>query len=298
MNKNFIYPLLIVLGSSSYGILSTIIKVAMGEGFEAKEAVTSQYVIGFLLAFLLLIITQRSLPKLTGKGFLIIMLSGLFTGNTGIVYGQAIHYLPASLAVVMLFQFTWIGLFLDCIIHRRLPTRIELFSLFFLVAGTILAAGILDVDLSGLDLRGWIFGFASALSFACFMQFNSKPIEGISKIGRMTIMSFFAMLIVCIFQTPEIIFNGKLFGTALLYFGLALGFFGIILPILLFTISVPKVGGGVASILSATELPVAIITSMIVLHEKLTMLQIGGILLVLVGMIIPTLLQKAPPNNN
>lgn len=292
MNKNFIYPLLIVIGSSSYGILSTIIKVAMGQGFETNEAVTSQYVIGFLLAFLLFIITQRSLPRLTAKGFLIIMLSGLLTGNTGIVYGQAVHYLPASLAVVMLFQFTWIGLFLDCIIHRRRPTRIELFSLVFLVAGTILAAGILDANLSGLDIRGWLFGFASAISFACFMQFNSKPVEGISKIGRMTLMAFFAMLIVCIFQTPEIISNGKLFGTELLYFGLALGFFGIILPILLFTISVPKVGGGVASILSATELPVAIIASVIVLHEKLTMLQVGGIILVLIGMILPTILQR------
>ena len=292
MNKNFIYPLLIVIGSSSYGILSTIIKVAMGQGFETNEAVTSQYVIGFLLAFLLFIITQRSLPRLTAKGFLIIMLSGLLTGNTGIVYGQAVHYLPASLAVVMLFQFTWIGLFLDCIIHRRRPTRIELFSLVFLVAGTILAAGILDANLSGLDIRGWLFGFASAISFACFMQFNSKPVEGISKIGRMTLMAFFAMFIVCIFQTPEIISNGKLFGTELLYFGLALGFFGIILPILLFTISVPKVGGGVASILSATELPVAIIASVIVLHEKLTMLQVGGIILVLIGMILPTILQR------
>ncbi|MGG0656120.1 EamA family transporter [Rummeliibacillus pycnus] len=294
MNKNLIYPLLIVIGSSSYGILSTIIKVAMQHGFETKEAVTSQYVIGFLLALVLFIITQRSLPKLTGKGFLIIMLSGLLTGNTGIVYGQAVHYLPASLAVVMLFQFTWIGLFLDCIIRRRRPTRSELISVVFLVIGTIFAAGILDVDLSGLDWRGWVFGLASALSFACFMQFNSKPVEGISTIGRMTIMSFFAMLIVCVFQAPEIMINGKLFGSELLYFGLALGFFGIILPILLFTISVPKVGGGLASILSAMELPVAIIASVIVLHEKLTLLQVGGIVLVLVGMTLPTILQKRP----
>ncbi|WP_397536774.1 EamA family transporter [Rummeliibacillus pycnus] len=292
MNKNLIYPLLIVIGSSSYGILSTIIKVAMHHGFETKEAVTSQYFIGFLLAFILFIITQRSLPKLTGKGFLIIMLSGLLTGNTGIVYGQAVHYLPASLAVVMLFQFTWIGLFLDCIIHRRRPARSELISIVFLIIGTILAAGILDVDLSGLDWRGWAFGLASALSFACFMQFNSKPVEGISRIGRMTIMAFFAMLIVLVFQSPEIIVNGKLFGTELLYFGLALGFFGIILPILLFTISVPKVGGGLASILSAMELPVAIIASVVVLHEQLTILQVCGIILVLVGMTLPTLLQK------
>ncbi|MGX9132891.1 EamA family transporter [Rummeliibacillus sp. JY-2-4R] len=294
MNKNLIFPLLIVLGSSSYGILSTIIKVAMQHGFKTEEAVTSQYVIGFILALILFICTHRSLPKVTGKGFLIIMLSGLITGNTGIVYGQAVRYLPASLAVVMLFQFTWIGLFLDCILHRRRPTRNELISLVFLVIGTILAAGILDVDLSGLDWRGWAFGFASALSFACFMQFNSRPVEGVSTIGRMTIMSFFAMVMICLFQTPEIIVNGKLFETQLLYYGLALGFFGIILPILLFTISVPRVGGGLASILSAMELPVAIMASVIVLHEKLTILQVCGIVLVLVGMSLPTLLQKRP----
>ncbi len=292
MNKNLLYPLLIVIGSSSYGILSTMIKVAMGYGFTTEEAVTSQYVVGFLLALIIFIVTQRSLPNISGKGFLIIMISGLLTGTTGIVYGQSVHYLPASLAVVMLFQFTWIGLFLDCIIHRRRPTRPELISLVFLISGTILAAGILDVDLSGLDWRGWAFGLASAFSFACFMQFNSKQVEGISTIGRMTIMSLFSMLIVLLFQAPEVVTNGKLFGTELLYFGLALGFFGIILPILLFTVAVPKVGGGVASILSAVELPVAILASVLVLHEALTGLQIFGIALVLFGMTLPTLLQN------
>lgn len=291
MNKNLIYPLLIVIGSSSYGILSTIIKLSMKHGFTTAEAVTSQYVVGFMLAIILFIITQRALPKISLKGFFVIMISGFLTGTTGIVYGQAVHYLPASLAVVMLFQFTWIGLFLDCIIHRRRPTRPELISLVFLVAGTILAAGILDVDLSGLDWRGWAFGLAAAFSFACFMQFNSKQVEGISTIGRMAVMSLFSMIIVLVFQAPEIITTGKLFSTSLLYFGLALGFFGIILPIALFTIAVPKVGGGIASILSATELPVAIVVSVIVLHEALTWIQIIGIVLVLFGMMLPTLYQ-------
>lgn len=292
MTKNLIYPLLIVIASSSYGILSTIIKVSMQHGFTTAEAVTSQYVIGFLLALIVFIVTQRTLPKVSTKGFLIIMISGFLTGTTGIVYGQAVHYLPASLAVVMLFQFTWIGLFLDCIIHRRRPTRFELISLVFLVGGTILAAGILDVNLSGLDWRGWAFGLASAFTFACFIQFNSKPVEGISNISRMTMMSLFSMFIVLIFQAPEVITNGKLFGTELLYFGLALGFFGIILPIILFTIAVPKVGGGIASILSAIELPVAIIVSVIVLHETITSLQIIGIALVLFGIVLPTLMQN------
>lgn len=291
MNKNLIYPLLIVIASSSYGVLSTIIKVAMAHGFTTAQAVQSQYAIGFLLAFILLLATQRSLPKMSRKGFLIILFSGLLTGVTGVVYGKSVQYLPASLAVVMLFQFTWIGLFLDCIVNKRLPKRIELISLVFLVSGTILAAGVLDVDLSGLDWKGWAFGFAAALSFACFMQFNSKQVEGISTIGRMTLMSFAALVVVSIFQAPEIMWDGSLFTTNLLYFGLILGILGIILPILLFTIAVPKVGGGTASILSATELPVAIMASVIILHESLSQMQIFGILLVLIGMILPTAIE-------
>lgn len=291
MNNKLLFPLLIIIASSSYGILSTMIKVAMEHGFTTTQAVQSQYSIGFLLALVLFIATQRSLPKMTKKSFLIILFAGLFTGITGIVYGKSVHYLPASLAVVMLFQFTWMGLFLDCLIHKRFPKRIELISLVFLIGGTILAAGVLDVDLSGLSWKGWAYGFAAAFSFAIFMQFNSKPTEGISTVARMTMMSLVALIIVSVFQAPEIMWDGTLFTTDLLYFGLALGFFGIILPILLFTVAVPKVGGGTASILSATELPVAILASVIVLNEALSTLQMVGIVLVLVGMTFPTIVQ-------
>ena len=68
-------------------------------------------------------------------------------------------------------------------------------------------------------------------------------------------------------------------------FGIVLGLFGIILPILLFSIAAPKVGGALVSILSAMELPVAIICIGIVLKKALTILQVGGIILVLFGMI-------------
>ncbi|MBQ0140709.1 MAG: DMT family transporter [Kurthia sp.] len=297
MNNKLLFPLLIIIASSSYGILSTMIKVAMAHGFTTDQAVQSQYSIGFLLAFILFIATQRSLPKISLKGLLILICAGLFTGITGIVYGKSVHYLPASLAVVMLFQFTWMGLFLDCIIHKRLPKRIELISLAFLIGGTILAAGVLDVDLSGLSWKGWAFGFAAAFSFACFMQFNSKHVEGISTVARMTLMSLMALIIVSFFQAPEVMWDGTLFKTDLLYFGLALGFFGIILPILLFTVAVPKVGGGTASILSATELPVAILASVVVLNETLSPMQIVGIILVLIGMTLPTLIQMRRERN-
>lgn len=287
MKQTWIYPLLIVIASSSYGILSTIVKVAMQHGFTSEEAITSQYLFGFILAFILFITTQRTLPKLTKSGMLTLAAGGICTAITGTVYGQSLNYLPASLAVVMLFQFTWIGLFIDCVVKKRLPSRIELFSLAFLVAGTIFAAGLIDVDLSQIAWQGWVLGLSAAFSFAAFLQINSRPVSGITTIGRTFIVSIVSLIIISLLLSPEIIWNGQL--TAGLWkYGLALGMFGIILPILLFSIAAPKVGGGLVSILSAMELPVAIIVSVIVLKESLTLLQVGGIVLVLIGMSLPS----------
>ncbi|WP_407637695.1 EamA family transporter [Bacillus ndiopicus] len=286
--KNFIFPLMVVIASSSYGILSTIVKVAMQHGFTTAEAVTSQYMVGFFLALILFVITQRTLPKLNKSGVIILLLAGALTATTGIVYGQALNYLPASLAVVMLFQFTWIGLFIDCALNKRLPSRGEAISLIFLIGGTIFAAGIVDVDLSAIAWQGWGLGLLSALSFALFIQVNSRQVEGITTVSRTFLVSLVALIVISLALTPEILWNGQLFGAGLWKFGLALGAFGIILPILLFSIAVPKVGGSLASILSAMELPVAIITSMLVLKETLSILQFVGIALVLIGMTLPS----------
>ncbi|WP_339214696.1 DMT family transporter [Solibacillus sp. FSL W8-0372] len=287
MKQNWIYSLLVVIAASSYGVLSTIVKVAMQHGYTTAEAVTSQYFFGFLMALLLFILTQRTLPNITKSGAVTLIFAGIFTALTGIVYGQSLNYLPASLAVVMLFQFTWIGLFMNCFVSRRLPSRIELFSLAFLLAGTILAAGIIDVDLSQIAWQGWALGLAAAFTFAAFLQINARKVEGVTMVGRTFILSVIALLVISIFLTPEIIWNGQL-GTGLWKFGMALGLFGIILPILLFSIAAPKVGGALVSILSAMELPVAIIVSVIVLNESLTMIQVGGIILVLFGMVLPS----------
>ena len=285
--KLWIYPLMVVFAASSYGTLSTMVKLAIGDGYTASEAISSQYIVGFLLALIIISVTQRKLPRLNG-GFKIILLAGVFTATTGIVYGMSLIYLPASLAVVMLFQFTWIGTLIDCIIRKRLPSRAETISLIILFIGTILAAGVLDVDLSGIDWRGWVYGFAAAVSFSLNMNVNTKQVEGMNTTTRLLFVSFIAMIMIAIFQSPEIMWNGKLFTEPLLFYGLALGLIGIIIPIYFFVIAVPKVGGAVSSILSAMELPVAVIVSVIVLSEALSILQVAGIVIILLGMCIPS----------
>lgn len=288
--KQWIYPLLIVFAASCYGILSTIIKLAIQDGYTAAEAVTSQYFVGFFIALLIFVFVRRKVPKFGGG--VTLLLAGLFTATTGTVYGQAIEYMPASLAVVMLFQFTWVGMLFDCIAKRRLPKRIEVISLLFLFGGTILAAGIIDADLSGIPWQGWAWGMASAVSFASFVMINSRQVEGMDTETRLLFTSFFAAIAIFFFQSPEIVWNGTLFNENLWVYGLILGLFGIVIPIYLFSIAVPKVGTAMTSILSAAELPVAVTASVILLSEALTMFQVIGIIIIVIGMTLPTIAQR------
>lgn len=167
-------------------------------------------------------------------------------------------------------------------------SRIEVISLIILFGGTILSAGVLNVDLSNIAWQGWMYGFLAAVTFAIFIQFNSHAVEGVTTISRMTIVSFMALITTSLFLAPEIVWNGTLFAGGLWKYGILLGLFGIIVPILLFALAAPKVGGALASILGAMELPVAVCVSVIVLHETLTMLQIVGIIIILFGIVLPT----------
>lgn len=288
--KFWFYPLLVIIASSSYGILSSIVKLAIKDGYSASQAVTSQYTIGFLIAILLFVIIQHKRPRFGGGWTLI--LAGFFTALTGIVYGKTVEYMPASLAVVMLFQFTWIGMLFDCIARRRYPKRVEVISLIFLFSGTIFAAGILNVDLSGIPWQGWAFGLASATSFASFVMANQKAVEGMDTTTRLLFTSFFAAIVIMCFQSPEIVWTGQLFTSSLLLYGLVLGLFGIIIPIYLFSIAVPKVGTAMTSILSAMELPVAMTASVVLVGEHITFIQIIGIFIILIGMTLPSLAQR------
>jgi len=278
-----------VVAACSYGVVSTIIKLAMRAGFSTSEAVTSQFVIGFTIA-LCIAVSQRKRIRVSGLGYIIP--AGILTGLTNVTYGISLNYLPASLAVVLLFQFTWIGMLISCIAKRQFPSAIEYISLLVLFVGTLGAAGLADVDLSAIPLQGWLWGLGAALCYSLFLFFNGKSSATMTTSNRLVLVAFFALITTAVFQSPQIIWDGRLFGEGLWMYGLALGLFGMVIPVFLFSISVPKIGLGSSSILGAAELPVAIFVSVLLLHETVSVLQMIGVLFIITGIGLPTIRGK------
>ena len=131
---------------------------------------------------------------------------------------------------------------------------------------------------------GW--GLLSGLSFATFIYVSGKTAIPIHPIKKSAIMCTGASLFVFIFLPPAFLVNGSLL-EGLFPYAIYFAFFGSLLPPLLFNIGMPKVGSALGNILSASELPTAVLMSTFVLKESVSYFQWSGVLVILIGIALP-----------
>ncbi|WP_103109840.1 EamA family transporter [Brevibacillus reuszeri] len=284
------YILLVFLGACSYGILSTIVKLAYAQGYSPAEVIGGQMFFGFLLTWLPALFFLRTKPN--GRQLLLLVAVGLAVGSTGVFYYNALQYIPASIAIVLLFQFTWMGVLAEAVISRQLPNKQTLLSLGLLLVGTILAGGLLETGgLAQFTFIGVIFGLLAAVAYTLFILFSGKAAVTVNPWIRSSGMATGSFLLVACIYPPVFIWNGVLLDGLFPYVFL-LAFFGILIPTVCFNFGVPHTGPGMAAILGAAELPMAVFSSFIILHESVSLLQVTGVIIILIGIILPELMRK------
>jgi len=289
------YGILVFFGGCSYGLLSSFVKMAYNNGFGLSDVTGAQYFFG---AFMLWIANLfiRDHHKLTLKQGIILLISGIPMGMTGIFYNQSLQYIDASLAIILLLQYTWIGIALQYILDKQPPNNRNMIATFIILCGSILASGLIFVKLT-FSVIGIIWGLLAALSYALFIYSSGKTTIPVHPLRKSAIMNTGATIIIFIILPPTFLFNGSLY-EGLLPYALLFAFFGSLLPSLLFNIGVPKVGIGLGNILSASELPTVIIMSTLILKETVTLYQWVGVIIILLGIVYPNTHYFVKKNKN
>ncbi|WP_071393968.1 EamA family transporter [Bacillus tuaregi] len=282
------FALLVFLGGCSYGVVSTFVKLAYSQGFNVSDVTGTQYFFGAILLWILSYFMPKS--PLSFKSLLILLISGVPMGLTGIFYNQSLKYVDASIAIILLLQFTWIGIVIQYFLDKNVPTRKNLMATILILAGSIFASGILYSSIT-FSLVGYGWGLLAALSFASFIYISGRSTIPVHPIRKSALMSTGATILVFFVLPPDFLLNGSLYD-GLLPYALFFAFFGSFLPPLLFNIGMPKVGSGLGNILSASELPTAVIMSTLILKEHVTFLQWMGVSIILLGIAFPNLQKK------
>lgn len=281
------YSILVFLGGCSYGVVSTFVKLAYREGFIVSEVTGSQYFCGAVMLWMVAAFVPKI--RLSVKQWGILLISGTPMGFTGIFYNQSLGYINASLAIILLLQFIWINLSLRYVFDKIIPSRKNVIAVGIILLGSFLASGILKNGIT-FSWIGILWGLSAALSFASFIYVSGRSNILVHPIYKSAIMTSGATLVVFASMPPLFLFNGAL-TKGLINYGIFTGLFGSVIPPILFNIGMPKVRS-LGNILSASELPMAVLMSTLVLRETVTYLQWIGVLFILAGIVYPNLEKK------
>jgi drug/metabolite transporter (DMT)-like permease len=287
MNK---YIIIVVLGALSFGMLSSFAKIAYGEGYSPAEITLTQALAGTLILWSIAIFRKlKNGHKLALNWKL--LLAGITMGSSAYTYYLSVAYIPASLAIVLLMQITWLSILIDWVFFKKKPNTVEVGSALFIILGTVLAGNLLDLNNASISFTGIALSLLSALLYTLYIVFTSKIGKETPMFEKSALMTSGSAMIIFLINCEAITTSTHLdFG--LLQWGIFLAIFGTVIPPICFTVGMPKIGSSLSSVLLTLELPAAVFCAHIILGEKVTFLQIVGIAIML-GSIVYLNVSKA-----
>lgn len=317
MGKNELLKgvLLVGFGASIYGMLATIVKISYKEGFTTAEVTTAQCTIGLIGLLILNLIqtktSKKSLEKPEKSDIWKLMLAGTSLGFTSLFYYLSVQFINVSIAIVLLMQSVWIGVVVESILNRKLPTSRKVIATFIILVGTLLATNVINSEIS-LDWRGIMFGMLAAMSFSLTMFTSNRIALNLPVLRKSFLMLCGGTTVVLIYSAltqfapyfsegistfyDEIgftFYQAKAFDFNILWkYGLFLALFGTVLPPILFNLGFPKTGLGLGSIISSMELPVSVLMAFILLNEQVLGIQWLGIAIILFAIVFMNLNPK------
>lgn len=272
---------MVLLGGILYGTMSSFVKRAYADGFVAAELSFWQaFIAAIILTVCTLLSARSSTAKLHRGDIVPLLLTGSSIGLTNFLYYKSVQFIPASLSIILLMQFTWVSMLIEWIFLRRRPSAKELAAVTVIIIGTLLASGITTTKVQTVSLAGLGLALLSSLTYGVYIVANGQCGRNVRwEAKSMMIMMGSSITIFAV--NPHRIAGGEYIGGDFALWILLLAVCGTAIPTALFAAGIPRIGAPLSSILMTVELPVAVLSAWLILGEQMTALQIAGVVLLL-----------------
>ena len=269
--------LMLILSMAVFGTLAPFVRnipVSSGELALYRAALAA-----LLILAVFALTGQRMDWQAIKKEIPLLLLSGVAMGFNWILLFEAYKYTTVSAATLSYYFAPVIVTVASPLLFREKLTARQILCFVFSTAGLALVIGITDLGKGSSDLTGILFGLGAAVLYATVILLN-KFIKGVAGLHR-TFLQFLAAIVVLI---PYVACTG---GVTLGGMGgkgwlclLVVGLLHTGVAYILYFSSLKELPGQEAAILSYVDPLVAVVISVTVLGEAMTVTQvIGGILI-------------------
>lgn len=277
MNQQHIGALQVAASAAGFATLAIFIKFA----YEAGASTTTILAWRFTLATLCLVVLLkcRGISLALDKQLILrlALLGGLGYGTMSTLFALSIKHVPASLAAMLLYTYPALVSVLSFFIGDERYTWQKGLALSVCFSGLFLVLG---VSFANVGILGFVFGLGAALVYSIYIVAGNRLLQGINPLVTTTYVCASAAVVFVLSGLAGNSLNWSLpLSGWLSIIGIAL--LATIVGIVGFFAGMSRIGAINASIISTLEPVITVLLSMILLHEKITPLQVGGGILIL-----------------
>lgn len=268
-----------LLSAIAFGWLGVFARLAYDDGSEPITVLCLRFSIAAIVMHGILRIRGEQLPR--GKVLIgLILLGGIGYVAQSMAYFVALTMASAGLVAVLLYLYPGLVTIISVVFFKERLTPRMVLALVLALAGSALAIG----PIGGGKPLGIIFAISGAVIYAIYITAGSRITAQAGAIPSSTvIMSAAAVVYIGIMLARGPVWPASIDGW-LAIIGIAL--ISTVLAIVMFFIGLERIGPTAGSTISALEPLVSVGAAVIVLHEPISLWQLGGGLLILIAVIL------------
>ncbi len=272
-----------IISAIAFGSMAILVKLGYNAGMTGGEMMQFRFVYAVILFGVYLFLKDRSLLKISRKGLGKCAFLGLvvyWLQTTCFVKGLAT--IPASTAALVLYVHPVMVALFSAVFLKMKIDRYVMITLTLVMGGCCLV--FYDAFLKAVDPIGLMYATGAMFFFSCYLVLVQVLLKNLKPFTATFYVMLFAGVAFSISGTPSSWLN-LTWDTFTI--GLALGIFPGVIAVSFLYLAIEKVGSAYACIFSSIEPIVTLAAAAFYLGENVVMLQLGGALLIILGIVIP-----------
>lgn len=273
----------VALAALLWGSLGLFGKTLNSNGVMPIAVVAIRILIAFVFLLIYWIFIKREKPKIKRSDIPLLLLYTLLSVIAyNFLYFSAISLIPIAVAAILLYLSPIFVVFLSSIFLGEKLTSQKIIATAIVLFGTILVVN--PQNFQNINLMGILFGIGSGLTFALYSLLGKKLTKNNDTVSIVTYsfgLGSIGLIAMAMFS-KQISISYSFNSWILL---LILGLIPTLLAFVSYNSGLKKIEASKASIISTLEPVVAAILGFFVLSERLSISQIAGVIVVIIGVI-------------
>ncbi len=282
-----IAPLLVLMAGCLWGVIGVFVRKLNVIGFDSMEIVALRAISTSILLLVFLLIYDIKMLRIRLKDFWCFIGTGILSiVFFNFCYFKAMTLTSLSVAAVLLYTAPVIVMLLSAILFHEKITVTKILALVATFVGCILVTGVVGFP-GSVSVGGILAGLGAGLGYALYSIFSRYALE---RGYHPFTISFYTFLLAMVGTIPfcgdRFIINIYKSDAGVIIFCLTFGLVSTVIPYIVYTLGLKEMENSRASVIASIEPVTATLLGVFVYHEKLTISNVIGIILVMCAIII------------